>query len=88
MLLLQRDTGKVIIMYRPEGFEDSIQNPFMYDGVKMARDDPRKALELELQHQAFRMGQEAGADAMLEALRKEGKLYTLCSEIYKHGKGV
>lgn len=48
----------------------------MHDGVKMAKEDPERALELELQHQAFRSGQEAGADAMLKALKEKGAWMT------------
>lgn len=59
--------------WRPDGWYRMIESPFMHDGVKMAREDPERALELELQHQAFRLGQEAGADAMLEAIWKSAK---------------
>ena len=48
-----------------------VESPYMHDGVKMARENPRKALELELEHAAFRKGQEAGADAMLGAISEE-----------------
>jgi len=50
-----------------------VESPYMHDGVKMAKENPAKALELELEHQAFRKGQEAGADAMLEAIHEEIK---------------
>lgn len=59
--------------WRPENWYRMIESPYMHDGVKLAKTNPEKALELELQHQAFRKGQEAGADAMLEALRKKGE---------------
>ena len=51
--------------WRPEGWYSMVESPYMHDGVQMAKDNPKKALELTLQHQAFRKGQEAGADAML-----------------------
>lgn len=58
--------------WRPEGWHDMVGSPYMHDGVEMMMRNPTKALELELQHQAFRKGQEAGADAMLDAV--EGKI--------------
>ncbi len=39
-------------MYRPDNWPTIVESPFMHDGVKMMRDDPGKALEFELQHQA------------------------------------
>jgi len=58
--------------WRPENWWTMVESPYMYDGVQMVKDNPQRALELELEHAAFRKGQEAGADAMLEALRKRG----------------
>ncbi len=55
---------------RPKNWPQMVESPFMHDGVKMAKENPQLALELELQHQAFRLGQEAGADAYEEALFK------------------
>ena len=55
--------------WRPERWYSMVESPYMHDGVKMAKENPDKALELEWKHQAFRKGQEAGADAMLETLR-------------------
>ena len=57
--------------WRPERWYSMVESPYMHDGVKMAREDPSKALELEWKHQAFREGQEAGADAMFGALKEE-----------------
>ncbi|MCJ7634856.1 hypothetical protein MUP77_21015 [Candidatus Bathyarchaeota archaeon] len=57
--------------WRPEGWYSMVESPYMHDGVQMARENPERALELELQHQAFRGGQEAGADAMLKAICEE-----------------
>ena len=63
--------------WRPKNWWTMVESPYMHDGVKMAKENPERALELELQHQAFRGGQEAGADAMLEAITEE---------IQKHGR--
>ena len=57
--------------WRPGNWYTMVESPYMHDGVQMAKENPQRALELELQHQAFRKGQEAGADAMLEAACKE-----------------
>jgi len=58
--------------WRPEGWYSMVESPYMHNGVQMAKENPGRALELELQHEAFRIGQEAGANAMLEALRRTG----------------